>query len=94
MLDSFLCCCFSAQCLTKGSGTPFEVSSLIASRAGLVQIWQDGRKVLEKKGRTLPFADSVYDRFEIGITGIAQGSKYEKIVYVDDVAISDSPIRD
>jgi hypothetical protein len=71
-----------------------ETHAVLSDEAGLVEIWQDGRKVLEKKGRTLPLADTVYDRFEIGITAIAQGSKYEKVLYVDDVAISDSPIRD
>lgn len=77
-----------------GRWVHIETHAFLSDEAGLVQIWQDGRKVLEKKGRTLPLADSVYDRFEIGVTGIAQGSKYEKIVYVDDVTISDSPIRD
>ena len=60
----------------------------------MVQIWQDGRKVLDEQGRTLPMADTIYDRFELGISAIAKGARHDKVLYVDDVVISDSPIRD
>jgi hypothetical protein len=71
-----------------------ETHAFLSDEAGRVQIWQDGRKVLDKQGRTLPLADTIYDRFELGITAIAKGSRYEKVLYVDDVVISDSPIPD
>lgn len=59
---------------------------------GLVEIWQDGRQVLSAEGRTLPLEDAVYDRLELGITVIAKGSRYDKTLYVDDVAVSDAPL--
>jgi hypothetical protein len=65
---------------------------LLSDQAGLVQIWQDGVKVLDLPGRTLPLADTVYDKFEVGISAIGQGSRYEKVLYVDDIVISDSVI--
>jgi hypothetical protein len=61
---------------------------------GHVQIWQDGQLVLDKSGRTLPLPDTIYDKFEVGISAIAKGAQYEKIMYVDDIVISDIPIRD
>jgi hypothetical protein len=75
-----------------GRWVRIETRVLLSDDAGRVQIWQDGRLVLDKQGRTLPLADTVYDRFEAGISAIAQGSRYEKVVYMDDVVISDAPI--
>lgn len=85
----------------SGSEVPFptrrwvhvETHALLSDEDGHVQIWQDGRKVLDKRGRTLPLANTIYDRFEVGISAIAKGSRYEKVVFVDDIAISDSPTR-
>lgn len=85
----------------SGSEVPFptrrwvhvESHALLSDEDGQVQIWQDGRKVLDKRGRTLPLANTIYDRFEVGISAIAKGSRYEKVVFVDDIAISNSPIR-
>jgi hypothetical protein len=85
----------------RGAEVPFptgrwvhvETQALLSDEAGRVQIWQDGRKVLDKPGRTLPVADAVYDRFEVGISAIARGSRYAQTVYADDIVISDSPIR-
>jgi hypothetical protein len=64
----------------------------LSDETGEVQIWQDGRKVLDEKGRTLPLADTVYDKFEIGISALTRGADYEKVLYVDDVVVSDEPI--
>lgn len=69
-----------------------KTHALLSDEEGEVQIWQDGRKVLDRKGRTLPSATSIFDSFEIGITAIARGAKYEKTLYIDDVRISDEPI--
>ena len=57
---------------------------------GQVMIWQNDALVLDKHGRTLPFANTIYDRFEIGITALAAGSEYSKTLYMDDVQISDT----
>ena len=85
---------------TRGpSGRPLALAVALALAA--TPLWaQDATpdtsadKNADKKARTLPLADTVYDRFEIGITAIAKGSRYEKVLYVDDVVISDSPIHD
>jgi hypothetical protein len=65
---------------------------LTDAEQGRARIWQDGVLVMDRQGRTLPMADTVYDRFEIGISAIAKGSKYGKVLYVDDVAIADTPL--
>jgi len=65
---------------------------LLSDETGSVEIFQDGRKVLGKQGRTLPLADTVYDRVEIGVTAMGKGAQYEKVLYIDDFVISDSPI--
>ena len=75
-----------------GQWVHIQTHVVLSDEAGLVQIWQDGRKVLDKTGRTLPLADTIYDRFELGITALAKGARYEKVLYVDDVVISDSEI--
>jgi hypothetical protein len=59
---------------------------------GRVRIWQDGLLVLDKLGPTLPVADAIYDRFEVGISAIAKGAQYAKTVHVDDIGISTAPL--
>jgi len=86
----------------RGSEVPFptgrwvkvETQMLLSDETGRVRIWQDGRLVLDQNGRTLPLADTIYDRFEVGLSGLTQGAKYKKVVYLDDVAISNAPLRD
>jgi len=86
----------------RGAEVPFptgqwvhvEAQAFLSDEAGRVQVWQDGRKVLDQPGRTLPLSDTVYDRFEVGISAIAEGSRYEKVLYVDDVRVSNSPLHD
>jgi len=56
---------------------------------GRMEVWQDGVKVIDGKGRTLPSASSVYDRLQIGLTANAS-DKYDHTVYVDDISIADS----
>lgn len=83
----------------KGKEVPFptgrwvhvEARVLLSDDNGRVRIWQDGRKVLDKRGRTLPLADTVYDNLELGVTAIAKGSRYEKVLYVDDIELKVQP---
>ena len=75
-----------------GRWVNIKTHALLSDENGILEIWQDGQKVLDKQGRTLPLADTVYDRIEVGISAMAKGAKYEKILYVDDVVISDTPI--
>ena len=58
---------------------------------GQVQLWQDGSKLIDEPGQTLPLAGAIYDSLEIGISAHSFGPN-PATVYVDDVAISDQPI--
>jgi hypothetical protein len=51
---------------------------------GRVEMWVDDRQVVDARGQTLPLADSVYDRVEIGITANT-GAPAE--VFVDDIKV-------
>jgi len=55
---------------------------------GKIDIWQDGVRVINQRGRTLPTADSVIDYVQIGITATSQDS----VLHVDDVRVSADPI--
>lgn len=55
---------------------------------GMVEIWQDGVRVLSQRGRTLPTADAVIDVVVIGITATQQ----ETTLHVDDVRVSATAI--
>ena len=59
---------------------------------GVIEIWQDGVKIIDEQGQTLPIASTIYNYLEIGIT--AHNSDSEDVtVYVDDMVISDQPIN-
>lgn len=51
---------------------------------GIIEIWQDGDKILSTKGQTLPTHDTVYNSMEVGITATTM----ETVLIVDDVAVS------
>lgn len=55
---------------------------------GRVELWVDGTSVIRARGQTLPLADTVYDRIEIGITANT-GETAE--VFVDDVRMAKGP---
>jgi hypothetical protein len=55
---------------------------------GVIELWQDGEKILSTTGRTLPTYDSVYNAIQVGITA----TSVETVLIVDDVQISDHPI--
>ena len=58
---------------------------------GRVELWQDGRKIIESEGPTLPLAGAIYDELEVGISAhsIGPGSV---TLFVDDLMISADPI--
>jgi hypothetical protein len=58
---------------------------------GTMEVWQDGAKVIDARGQTLPTAKTVYDRLQVGIT--ANGStEHAYTLYVDDVVVSNRPL--
>jgi hypothetical protein len=54
---------------------------------GLVELWQDGRKIVDSRGQTLPLSHSIYNSLEIGISAHSFGQR-PSTLYVDDVSIS------
>ena len=44
---------------------------LSESADGRVQLWQDGKKMIDEQGQTLPLTGAVYDSLEIGISATA-----------------------
>ncbi len=58
---------------------------------GHMQVWQDGVRVLDAMGKTLPRASTVYDRMQVGVTANAR-TTCEQTVFIDDVMLSNRPI--
>lgn len=58
---------------------------------GRMQVWQDGQKVLDAMGKTLPRASTIYDRMQVGVTANGRPNRAQTI-YVDDVVLSNRPI--
>lgn len=57
---------------------------------GLVELWQDGEKIVEARGQTLPLAGTVYDELEVGISAHSFGPGTATL-FVDDLRIATSP---
>lgn len=56
---------------------------------GLVELWQDGQRLLRSRGRTLPLPEAVYNDLEVGVSALCSGP--EALLYVDDVRIAPHP---
>ena len=55
---------------------------------GVIEIWQDGEKILRTTGQTLPTHDTIYNAMQVGITATPR----ETVLLVDDVVVSDQPL--
>ena len=60
---------------------------------GVVELWQDGVKIVDARGQTLPLASTIYDDLEVGISAHSFGPN-TAVLYVDDVTVSHEPIGD
>lgn len=59
---------------------------------GRVEVWQDAAKVLDEHGKTLPTSKTIYNQLEVGLT--CNGNrKHAQTLYVDDVLLSNRPIK-
>jgi hypothetical protein len=83
----------------KGKELPFPTGRWVHLKAhlklsekddGVIELWQDGSKIVDARGQTLPLAHSIYNSFEIGISAHNDRGK-PATLYVDDVAITDQP---
>ena len=59
---------------------------------GVVELWQDGTKIVDARGQTLPLAHSIYNSLEVGISAHSIGP-LPATLYVDDVSISNQPLE-
>ncbi|MCX7824817.1 MAG: polysaccharide lyase [Verrucomicrobiae bacterium] len=86
---------------SKGKEVVFPVAKWVHLKArlrlsekqdGIAELWQDGVKIVDARGQTLPLAHTIYNSLEIGITAHNDRDK-PATLYVDDVAISDKPLE-
>lgn len=57
---------------------------------GLIELWIDNQQVIRENAQTLPLADTVYDRLEIGIS--ANATRSDAVVFVDQLKVDDKPL--
>jgi len=58
---------------------------------GVIEVWQDDRKIIDTRGRTLVLADAIYNSLETGITAYNEQGR-PATLFVDDVEISAEPL--
>jgi len=57
---------------------------------GVIEVWQDDRKIIDARGRTLVLARAIYNSLEVGITAYSEPGR-PATLFVDDVEISTEP---
>jgi hypothetical protein len=76
----------------KNKWVEVKIHLHLSDRAdGRMQVWQDGVKVLDEQGKTLPRARTTYDRMQVGVTANA-GRTQAQTLFVDDVVLSNRPL--
>ena len=55
---------------------------------GVVELWQDGTKIVDGRGQTLPLSHTIYNSLEVGISAYSFG-RLPAMLYADNVSISD-----
>ena len=58
---------------------------------GVIEVWQDDRKIIDTRGRTLVLADAIYNSLEVGVTAFNEQGR-PATLFMDDVEISTEPI--
>ena len=59
---------------------------------GRMEVWQDGTKVIDAIGKTLPTARTIYNRLQVGLT--ANGNRtHPQTLFVDDIVLSNRPLE-
>ncbi|MFN8358336.1 MAG: heparin lyase I family protein [Candidatus Kapaibacterium sp.] len=71
----------------KGMWVTITIHYLFDEANGKVELWQDGMKVLDVAGPTLPLSGAVQTNIEVGISATSSAC----VLYVDDVRVSDHP---
>lgn len=60
---------------------------------GVIEVWQDDRRIIDTRGRTLVMASAIYNSLEVGISAYNEQGR-PATLYVDDVRISTDPITE
>jgi hypothetical protein len=83
----------AAICVPRNRWVSLRLHLYLAEgETGRLEVWQDGAKILDGYGQTLPTASAVYDRLQIGIT--ANGNRsHAATLFVDDIVLSNRPIE-
>ncbi len=58
---------------------------------GVIQLWQDGKLVVDTRGKNLPFKDAIYNFVNVGIDNMRSGTPATTL-FVDDVKVSNKPL--
>lgn len=86
----------------KGKEVQFPVGRWVHLKAhlklteqddGVIELWQDGQKIIDARGQTLVLAHAIYNSLEIGISAYGEQDK-SGALYVDDISISDQPMKE
>ena len=86
----------------QGKEVPFATGRWVHLKAhlklteqddGVIELWQDGQKIIDTRGQTLVLPQMIYNSFEVGISAYNEKQKIATL-YVDDVSISDQPINE
>lgn len=68
----------------KSKWVTIKVHFMFHHTSGLVELWQDGVKIISASGPTLPLAMAIQTRTEVGISATSEGC----VVFVDDIRLS------
>jgi hypothetical protein len=60
---------------------------------GVIEVWQDERKIIDTRGQTLVLARAIYNSLEIGITAYNEQGR-PATLHIDDVAIGTEPFTE
>jgi len=60
---------------------------------GVIEVWQDERKIIDTRGRTLVLANAIYNSLEVGITAYNEQGR-PATLFVDEVAVSTEPFAE
>ncbi len=83
-----------------GSSIPFPTGKWVNVKVhftlsnrddGVIQLWQDGRLVIDTRGRNLPFKDAIYNFVNVGINNMRSGTP-ATTMFVDDIQVSNQPL--
>lgn len=64
----------------------------LSTTEGKMEIWQDGQKVLDRTGITLPFRSAIYNSLEVGISAHSNPN-HPCVLFVDDLRCSPSALE-